>query len=85
MHDVDDPQNQIDRQVVESPEMLGKECGSCAKILAYKYFNRDTSYSDGHRPQCAQCESAPRLSLDEHTARLREQNLSSHAVRKQRW
>lgn len=85
MHDTEDPQNQIDRQVVESPEMLGKECGSCARILAYQYFNRDTSYADGRRAQCAQCESAPRLSLAEHTSRLRENNLSSHAVRKQRW
>jgi hypothetical protein len=76
--------NQIDNVVVESPEMLGKECATCFRILAYKFYNRDSSYRDGFRDQCSDCESQPRLSLDEHTARLRERNFSSHAVKAQR-
>lgn len=84
MHDLNDETNTIDRQVVESPELLGKECRACLRILAYKYFNRDTSKSDGHVDQCNGCAAAPRLSLLEHTARLRELNRASHAVKKQR-
>lgn len=84
MHDINDPRNQIDRAVVESSEMLGKECATCAKILAYSFFERDSSYRDGRRPQCLECEGQPRLPLEEHTLRLREKNMRSEALKRQR-
>jgi hypothetical protein len=85
MHDIEDPQNQVNREVVESKELLGKECCTCGKILSFKFFRRDSSCRDGVRDQCQQCESAPRMSTEEHTARLRELNYGSHAVKRQRW
>lgn len=85
MHDLNDPSTVLDRQVVESPDLLGKECCCCTKILAYSFFRKDHSYRDGRRDRCQQCEDSPRLSTAEHTARLKELNYSSHAVQKQRW
>lgn len=85
MHDIDSSYNQIDQNIVESQDLLGKECCCCMRILAYHFFRRDSSYRDGFRDRCQMCESSPRMSTVEHTARLREMNLSSHAVRKQRW
>jgi hypothetical protein len=85
MHDLNDPANVLSREVVESCDHLGKECISCHKVLAYNFFKRDASFRDGRRDQCQGCEAAPRLSTAEHTARLREMNYYSHAVKKQRW
>jgi len=85
MHNLNDPSSILDRNVVESPDLLGKECLTCGKILAYSFFRKDHSYRDGRRDQCTACESAPRLSTAEHTARLKEMNYYSHAVKKQRW
>lgn len=85
MHDLESPSSVLDREVVESSNLLGKECCCCGKILAYSFFQRDSSYRDGRRDQCTECARAPRLSTLEHTARLRELNYSSHAVKKQRW
>ena len=85
MHDLESESNVVDRRVVESPELLGKECGSCGRILAYKFYRADSSHSDGRRHQCLDCEASPRLSLEEHTARLREKNRNSEATKKQRW
>jgi hypothetical protein len=85
MHDLNDPSSILDREIVESKELLGKECVTCGKILAYAFFRRDSSYRDGRRDRCQSCENAPRLSTAEHTARLKELNYSSHAVQKQRW
>ncbi len=53
--------------------------------MPFIYFKKDTSYRDGRRDQCEDCVAAPRLSTEEHTYRLREDNLSSEAVKKQRW
>lgn len=68
-----------------SPEIFGKECASCHADLDWIYFRRDSSMRDGHSHQCFDCEAAPRLSTAEHTARLREKNLNSEALKKQRW
>lgn len=84
MHDIYDPRNQVNRQVVESPELLGKECRGCARILEYSFFERDHSYRDGRRDLCVSCASVPRLSVEEHTLRLREKNLRSEALKRQR-
>lgn len=85
MHQVESEFNQVDRKVVESPELLGKECCCCYRVLAYKFFQKDSSYRDGHKDQCLECAAAPRMSTSEHTARLNEMNFNSHAVKKQRW
>lgn len=85
MHDTGNPANVLDQEIVESPNLLGKECVSCGRILAYAFFRRDSTYRDGRRDQCQSCESSPRLSTSEHTARLKELNYNSHATRRQRW
>ena len=77
--------SQLDRRVVESPEMLGKECITCRNIMAYKFFPRDSSYRDGRKDQCSVCAAAPRLSNAEHVARLTEQNQNSEGTKRQRF
>lgn len=85
MHELNDPANTVSRELVESNELLGKECIGCLRILPYAFFDRDSSYRDGRKDLCTNCASAPRLSTDEHTARLRENNNNSEAVKRQRW
>jgi hypothetical protein len=83
MHDLENPANTLDSRIATSPELLGKECVTCLRILAYNYFNRDSSYRDGHRDRCYECENAPKLPTAEHTAQLKEMNL--YAAGKYRW
>lgn len=83
MHDLQNPANSIDHRVATSPDLLGKECVTCLRILAFSYFNRDSSYRDGHRDRCFECETAPKLSTAEHTSRMKEMNL--YAADKYRW
>lgn len=85
MHSIGSDINTIDRRVVESSELLGKECIGCFRILDYRFFDHDHTYRDGRKDLCVSCASAPRMSTSEHTARLREQNYSSEAVKAQRW
>lgn len=60
-----------------------KECCTCLKILPYGKFRKDSSYKEGVRDRCLDCEFSPRLSTAEHAARLSEINYNS--VRGQRW
>lgn len=85
MHAIGQAENTLNRRVVESSEMLGKECISCGRILEYNFFRRDHTFKDGRRDQCQGCESSPKLSTEEHVYRLREMNYHSHAVQRQRW
>lgn len=85
MSDLEQAANVVNRTVVESPQMLGKECIGCRRILEYAFFQRDASYRDGRRDLCDVCSRAPRLNMAEHTARLREGNYNSEAVKRQRW
>ena len=75
----------IDDDVANSAEVLGKECAGCTRVLAYKFYDRDSSYTDGRKPLCCSCASVPKLSINEHTARMREKNLSSYQVKQQQW
>jgi hypothetical protein len=75
--------NEIDRMVMESPELLGKECIGCYRVLAYKFFDRDSSSRDGRKHMCGLCQSAERLSTNEHYHRQREMNY--RASQNQRW
>lgn len=78
--------NEIDAAVTSnSTDLLGKECLTCRRILAFKYYQKDHTFRDGHRDQCIACASVPRMSIAEHTARLRESNNNSMGVRNQRW
>ncbi len=85
MHELNDPANTVSREVVESNELLGKECIGCLRVLSYAFFDRDSSYRDGRKDLCCTCSGAPRLSTAEHYARVREANNSSEAVKRQRW
>lgn len=85
MHSLESPLNQVDRQVVESPELIGRECACCFRVLPHKHFRRDSSSNDGVYVQCNECEATPRLSTVEHTHRLREGNYYSEATKRQRW
>lgn len=75
----------IDRAVMDSPQLLGKECCVCRAVLEYKFFARDSSCRDGRRDICDGCANATRLSIAEHTARLREDNFNSEGTKAQRW
>lgn len=85
MHELSNPTNVLDQEIVESPNLLGKECVSCRRILAFAFLRRDSTFRDGRKDQCQGCESSPRLSTAEHTARLSELNYNSHATKRQRW
>lgn len=76
--------DQIDPDIAAADEVLGQECSGCYRLLAYKFYRRDSSYKNGYKPLCTNCEAQPALSLEEHTHHMREKNLSSEAVRKQR-
>lgn len=62
-----------------------KQCLTCRSVLPFSAFRRDSSYREGVRDQCAECEHSPRLSTSEHVTRLRELNYYSQAVKRQRW
>lgn len=84
MHDLQDPINQVNRELAESNELLGKQCNFCLRALPYNFYNKDSSSKDGRTDICDSCRTLPRLSLAEHTARLREMNFNSEAVKAQR-
>ncbi len=85
MHNLDDPANSISRELAESNELLGKQCSGCLRALTYNYFDKDSSSKDGRADLCPSCQNSPKLSLAEHTARLREMNFNSEAVKRQRF
>jgi hypothetical protein len=85
MHNLEDPVNILDPKVAFSHELIGKECVTCLRILPYSFFLKDSSYRDGRVDRCDMCRTAPKMSYAEHTARLKEQNYSSEAVKKQRF
>lgn len=82
---VEDDSSQLEDALLTSPELLGRECQGCFRVLAWKFFEKDTSYREGYGNLCYSCKSTPRLSIEENTARLREANLNSHAVKRARW
>src|SRR5579875_273403 len=66
-------------------KVVWKECLSCGKIKPYGQFRRDSSYREGLRDQCYECEMVPRLSTSEHIARLTELNYYDERTKAQRW
>ena len=85
MHDLSNPINIVDPKVAYSSEIMGKECATCLRLLPYSFYLKNSSYRDGHIDQCDMCRQQPKLSTLEHTARLKEMNFNSYAVKKQRW
>jgi hypothetical protein len=81
MHDIYNADNQVDRNIVESSELLGKECLACFRILPRSRFRKDSSQRDGIGVRCEECERTPALSIAENTSRLREQNYNSAALK----
>lgn len=77
--------NAIERTLVESPDLLGKECIGCYRVLPFNNYRRDSSCRDGHRALCESCANSPRLSTAEHVARQRELNQQSEGVKRQQF
>jgi hypothetical protein len=73
-----------DYDLFYSPESVGQECLHCRKVLRWREFEKDTSMKTGHKLSCMLCLSAPCLTMEEHSIRLRESSLNSHGVRRQR-
>lgn len=84
MHHIDDDLNSIDHDVFTSPDLLGHECDSCFRVLAFKFYERDSSFTSGYKPQCIDCQQQPKLSMEEHLHRLKSRNFNSEAVKRQR-
>lgn len=78
-----DSLNEIDDAVMNSPELLGKECCGCYRVLAFRYYQKDSSIRDGYKDVCNVCLSTPRLSTSEHVHRQRE--INHRAANSQRW
>lgn len=84
MHNTQDPRNTLDENILASSDLIGRECCCCFRILDLKHFRADHTNRDGRSERCNECESTPWLSIEENTARLREQNYNSEALKKQR-
>jgi hypothetical protein len=74
----------IDYEAGADNDLRGQECASCFRLLKWNFFDKNSSYKTGHDPQCSLCKKAPRLSLSEHTSRLKEMNLCSEGTKRQR-
>ena len=66
------------------PELRGKECQGCRRLLTYNFYDKNSSYKDGYDPLCPLCKKAPKLSMAEHVSRMRELNYNSEGTRRQR-
>ncbi len=64
--------------------IMGKICHTCSRGLYHSHFQKDSSVKDGYAHICNSCRAAPRLSMAEHTLRMREENFSSEHARKLR-
>lgn len=74
----------LDYEAGADPELKGKECSGCRRLLTYRFFDRNSSYKDGYEPLCPLCRKSPKLSMAEHVSRLREMNYKSEATNRQR-
>ena len=74
----------IDYEAGADPELRGKECRGCMRLLTYRYYDKKSSNKDGYDDLCPLCKASPKLSMAEHTARLREMNYNSEGTRRQR-
>lgn len=85
MHDTADVRNIIDSRIATSNEIEGQECSTCRRLLAWHFYRKDSSWKNGRRPQCIDCEDQPWLSSSEHLSRMSEMNFNSEGTKKQRF
>lgn len=76
--------NAVDNAIAYSPEILGAECLTCRRLLAHRYYRRDSSLRSGYSHRCLDCESKPKLTMSEHLSQLREVNFNSEGTKRQR-
>jgi hypothetical protein len=62
-----------------------KQCASCRNIKDPKRFRSDSSYRDGRAAQCLDCESRPKLPIEEHVIKLYEENYYNERTKDQRF
>ena len=74
----------IDYEAGADNELRGMECVGCYRLLTYRFFDKNSSYKSGYDPLCSWCKSQPKLSMKEHTSRLREMNYNSAGTARQR-
>jgi hypothetical protein len=74
----------IDYEAGASDDLQGMECCSCFRLLRYKFFPKNPAYKSGYDPQCWKCKETSVASMEEHAARLREENMNSEGTRRQR-
>ena len=74
----------VDYEAGAANDIRGQECCGCRRLLTWSFYDKNESYKSGYDPMCPLCKSSPKLSMAEHTARLREMNYSSEATRRQR-
>lgn len=81
-----DPRKHIDYDAGADPEIKGAECQGCARLYTFAsgMFDRNSAYKLGYEPVCVDCRKAPKLSIEEHLAKLREQNFNSESTKRQR-
>jgi len=74
----------VDYEAGASNDVKGQECVGCRRLLRWEFYDKDSSRSSGYDPMCPLCKASPKLSMAEHTARLREMNYNSEGTRRQR-
>lgn len=74
----------VDYEAGVSNDVKGQECCGCRRLLRWEFYDKDSSRSTGYDPMCPLCKASPKLSLAEHTARMREMNYNSEGTRRQR-
>jgi len=74
----------LDYEAGADPEIKGAECVGCRRLLLWRYYDKNSSYKSGYDPMCPLCKKAPKLSMAEHVARMREMNYNSEGTRRQR-
>jgi hypothetical protein len=74
----------VDYEAGADPEVKGQECCGCRRLLRWSFYDKNSSYTSGYDPMCPLCKKAPKLSMAEHVARMREMNYNSAGTRRQR-
>lgn len=74
----------LDYEAGVDDNIRGQECCACFRLLKWNFYDRNSSRKNGYDAMCSLCKSAPKLSIAEHTSRLREMNFNSEGTRRQR-
>lgn len=74
----------VDWEAGVDNEIRGMECCTCFRLLKWNFFPKNSSFKNGYDPQCFKCKESPVMSMNEHVARLQEQNFNSEGTKRQR-